>query len=481
MKYDIPRGVFSKKYKFSDGSVRSIAYSTLFQNIALFDGDSAEVWQLLFEDKGNVDRALAYIINNGTFEYNAEVEATKTLNDFIQSLTQLYLIHQKGAPLAPYPKAMESSIKKVIDQEKNPEKIFSSLMANNHIFYSLILELTYRCNERCIHCYCPENRGMVELSLSEISEILDQFESLGGFSLQITGGEPFVRSDINEILLNIARRNIVLNITSNLTLMTSDQIDLVAEIAPRSVGCSIYAAEPSIHDSVTKLPGSFQLSLERIKKLRQRGVPVVIKSPLMSHTIHQWKKIEALAKEFGCGYQFDLNITARNDGGLETLDLRCWDRSAIEELFSTRLYKIYINDEVAQLPPSEDHSDAGLCGAGATGLVISPDGTIRPCLGLITSLGNIKSNSLKEIWENSSFFPEWTSLKVSNIEKCRTCGLFPFCIKCPGSWALETGSVLKPSDYSCFLAEILSRCNVQENNHYKCCSLKENHNGKEVR
>ena len=123
-----------------------------------------------------------------------------------------------------------------------------------------------------------------------------------------------------------------------------------------------------------------------IRALRQRGIPVVLKTPLMKHTVSGWRQVEELARDLGCASQFDFNITARNDESLRPLDFRVRDESAIAELFSRRFEMLYVHGEPlsARSGPSED---ALLCGANATGLAIGPDGSIHPCIGLPLELG----------------------------------------------------------------------------------------------
>jgi radical SAM protein with 4Fe4S-binding SPASM domain len=183
-----------------------------------------------------------------------------------------------------------------------------------------------------------------------------------------------------------------------------------------------------------------------------------MKAPLMKHTIHGWRDIEALADGMECDMQFDVNITPKNDGGQSPVDLRVKDQAVLQDLFSSRFDRLYINDEPMTLAADEQRHQALLCGAGATGLAVGPDGTIRACIGLMNALGKWPQQSLRNIWEHSPFFDQWANQRLMNIEKCSTCQHFAFCNRCPGSWQLETGSVTKPPDYTCYLARIWSGC-----------------------
>lgn len=122
---------------------------------------------------------------------------------------------------------------------------------------------------------------MPELSLSQIDALLAEFASLGSFSIQLTGGETLVRRDFADILLLVKKHGLMPSITSNLTLLQDEVLEAIADAYPKSVGCSIYSARPELHDAVTCLPGSFQKSIQALRLLRERGVPVIVKTPLM--------------------------------------------------------------------------------------------------------------------------------------------------------------------------------------------------------
>jgi radical SAM protein with 4Fe4S-binding SPASM domain len=281
---------------------------------------------------------------------------------------------------------------------------------------------------------------------------------MGGMSLQITGGEIFARKDIKLILRDLQHRNIVVSVISNLTLADEEGLDLLSSLNPRSVGCSIYSADPTTHDDVTQTPGSWKRSVAAIRFLRNRGVPVIVKAPLMKNTIGGWRELETLADKMGCGLQLDVNITPKNDGRQSPTDLRVNDRVLLKDLFSSRFYRVFKSNEPMAIAPEEQRQEAVLCGAGATGLAVSPDGKVRACIGMLEELGHWPHQSLSHVWEHSPFFIRWTNQRLMDIEKCSSCQHFSFCNRCPGSWQLETGSVTRPADYTCFLAQVWADC-----------------------
>ncbi len=449
----ISEGTFTRHYSFPGQPLSSVAYHTPTQSVVFLEGDSAEVWRHLHASKGDTAAALDYILQHGNFEQAPHAAAQAILAEFVESLESADLIGW-----APPPVSRDSAIpgaapavRQAVDPTQNPELAISQFMADHHVFYSLTLELTYRCNERCVHCYLPTETRLAELSPRQIDALLGEFVDLGGLMLHLTGGELLFRKDIVEIL-NLARSHgLVTSITSNLTLLNDPVLDALIQLRPRSVGCSIYAASAELHDAITTIRGSFDRSIAAIRRLRAAGLPVIIKSPLLQSTAPGWREIEQLAGDLGCEYQFDLSITAKNDGGLSPLGQRVEDMDLLHEIFASRYYKLYNRDE-AMFTLTRPSPDAVLCGAGAAGLCVSPDGTIRPCIGLNVGLGKWPGNPLSEIWQSSPFFSEFGAIRLRDIPECSDCPDFLYCSRCPGAWHAERGDFRKPTPYTCKLA-----------------------------
>ena len=446
-------GVFSRHYALPGGECASVAYHTPSQSVVFFEGDSAEVWWRIFQAGGQTAKARDYILQNGTFQGDPESEAEAALGDFVENLQASSLLspflsehagHEAGT-------ASEPSVKSAVDVSENPELAIGQFMADHRILYSLVLELTYRCNEKCVHCYLPQETRLPELSLQQIDTLMDEFVGMGGLQIQLTGGEALFRKDFIGILSLAKKHCLVTSITTNLTLLNDDILSAIVELCPRSVGCSIYAARPELHDAITLVKGSFEKSVRAIRLLRAAGIPVIAKSPLMRNTAPHWREIEALAKQLGCEYQFDLSITAKNDGKLSPLAHRVDDSEVLKDIFSSRYYKLYVGDEPMSTMTGPS-PEASLCGAGASGLAVSPDGTIRPCIGLNIALGQWPQNSLGEVWHKSPFFAEFGAIKLRDISPCNTCPELAFCSRCPGAWLAEHGDFRKPSPYTCELA-----------------------------
>src|SRR5882724_5473087 len=186
---------------------------------------------------------------------------------------------------------------------------------------SVHVDLTMRCNERCIHCYrVIEQRP--ELTTAELKALLDDVARAGTLYLTFSGGEVFLRKDLFELLEHARRRHFDVRLKSNALLITPAKAARLRTLAVRQVDISIYSADPAVHDWVTKIPGSLVRSLEGAALLRDAGVTVKLNCPLMKQNVGQYKEIRALAERLGVLCGFDPMITAKNDGDTSPVKLR---------------------------------------------------------------------------------------------------------------------------------------------------------------
>ena len=117
----------------------------------------------------------------------------------------------------------------------------------------LHIEITMECNERCIHCYLPnklKSKGD-QLSFSDFCKIVDEFVTLGGDDITLSGGEPLKHPDFIKMLDYCNSKNLVINILSNLTLMNDELIAKLRDYNIGTIQTSIYSLKPAIHDSIT--------------------------------------------------------------------------------------------------------------------------------------------------------------------------------------------------------------------------------------
>src|ERR1700675_2769624 len=196
---------------------------------------------------------------------------------------------------------------------------------------SVQLDLTYRCNERCVHCYL-DHGDHGEMTAAEIKELLDQMADAGVFYLTVSGGEIMMRRDFFEILEHARLRTFCIKLKTNGVLIREKEADRIKALGVESVQISIYSHVPEVHDAITKLPGSLVQSIEAIRRLRAHGIQVTIANVLMVQNVNDYAGVRALAAELGAQFLMDPTVTPMMDGDRTILDLNV-DEAALREVF----------------------------------------------------------------------------------------------------------------------------------------------------
>jgi len=118
---------------------------------------------------------------------------------------------------------------------------------------SVHFDLTYRCNERCVHCYLDhEDHG--ELSTAECIDALEQLAKAGTLFLTFSGGEIFLRRDLEELLATARRLHFDVSLKTNALLVTPERAEMLWRHGVRRVQISVYSSDGAIHDAITKVP-----------------------------------------------------------------------------------------------------------------------------------------------------------------------------------------------------------------------------------
>src|SRR2546428_6510899 len=144
-----------------------------------------------------------------------------------------------------------------------------------------MIELTYGCNLRCVHCYNPTHQAKDELATAQITALIDQLAEAGGLHLAFTGGELFTRQDAFEIFAYAKSKGFAITIMTNATLITPERADRIRALSPHQVEVSIYGATQETYERVTRVPGSFRHFLSGVGLLRERAIQMIIKMPVM--------------------------------------------------------------------------------------------------------------------------------------------------------------------------------------------------------
>jgi radical SAM protein with 4Fe4S-binding SPASM domain len=312
---------------------------------------------------------------------------------------------------------------------------------------SVQLDLTYRCNERCIHCYLDhDDHG--EMTTAEIKDLLDQMVDAGVFYLTISGGEIMMRRDFFEILEHARARTFCINLKTNGVLIRKKEAARLRELGVERVQISIYSHRAEVHDAITKMPGSFRQSIEAVRFLRAQGLRVTMANVLMVQNSLDYQSVKALAAELDAKFMIDPTITPMMDGDRSILNLNV-DQATLQGVFRDGALVGNV-EEFCAPPGSVDEEALNMlpCSAGHTACYVSPYGDVYPCVQFPLPCGNVRRAKFVDIWRDSPQLKEVRSITLRDMPSCSQCTHGATCTRCPGLAYLE-GNMRGPSSQDC--------------------------------
>ena len=319
------------------------------------------------------------------------------------------------------------------------------------------LELTYRCNLRCIHCYCnqnPDDKGRrdKELSATAIFKILDDIAERGCLMLLLTGGEPLLRDDFFEIYIYAKKKGFLITFFTNATLVTPRIADFLKEWPPSKVEVTLYGISKNIYEKTTGVVGSFEQCMSGIKNLINNNIPLSLKTMVSNFNKDEVVKMREFAKGLKVDFRFDPLLHPRIDGSKAPCQYRITPKEAIEfELMNdNRLqgWKKFLDGT----GDSKKLDSLYYCGAGRDSFSIDPFGKMSVCSSCLSPSYDLGQDSFAEIWDN--FFPVILNGRYNKNFKCRGCEIESFCANCPGYSMLENSNPETIVDYLCEIAHL---------------------------
>jgi AdoMet-dependent heme synthase len=312
---------------------------------------------------------------------------------------------------------------------------------------SVQIDITYRCNERCVHCYLDhEDHG--EMTTAEIKHLLDDLADAGVFILTLSGGEILMRKDFFEILEHARRLTFCVKLKTNAVMIREREAARIRDLGVESVQVSIYSHRPEIHDAITLVPGSLKRSVDAIRFLKSQGLKVIIANVLMTENMQDYPGVRALAAELGVECTLDPTVTPMMDGNRSTLKLAVGENT-LRQVFRDQAL-VGDADEFCMLPPKpgEDDMMAMPCSAGHTAAYVSPYGDVYPCVQFPLPSGNVREKSFIDIWRHSDQLNEVRSIRLKDLPSCSQCAHGSTCTRCPGLAFME-GNMRGPSTQDC--------------------------------
>jgi len=271
---------------------------------------------------------------------------------------------------------------------------------SENLLYSALIELTYRCNLDCFYCYNDTALNGKPLSREQYLALFADLRELGAAELILSGGEPLAHPDFFALGAAARESRFLVKVKSNGHALRGRLLArLKSEVDPFVVEVSLHGATAATHDRQTRVPGSFERLMDNLRQMQAAELRLKINCTLTAWNAHELEAIYALGDGLGLAIQVNPQVTPRDNGDMEPLDISP-SREAIarwmEVLRQRSAQAVADFEPVARpAPPSKQ------CGAGSSTVSIDPYGNVYPCVQWRRPLGNLHEQSLKDIWQHS--------------------------------------------------------------------------------
>ncbi len=315
----------------------------------------------------------------------------------------------------------------------------------------VFLELTTKCNLKCRHCYNfsgMDTEDQHQLTTKEVKRLIDEAHELGVWQFDLTGGEVFLRKDIDQILEYLDQKSMAVSLFTNLTLLNQEKIEKLKKHNIKRIVTSLDGFSDELHDSFRGLKGSRQKVVDNIKLLKENNISVLVNVVIGDHNIHEVDDLINYLK-FDLQVDYSPDIILPLGRGSDLLD-----QNNYVEVVGYLKY-LQATDERCSIknigkfdPLPQSH-----CGIANKFIYITNDGHGALCPSLTYRenkdfcFGNLREKSLSDIWKELT--RRYGKINCKKVDECKAID------KCSGGCRARAyslyGSIEGPDQSYCSL------------------------------
>lgn len=340
-------------------------------------------------------------------------------------------------------------------------------------------ELTPVCNMNCKMCYVRMSKSQQEsihrlYSGEEWLSLAKEAKDRGMLYLLLTGGEPFLRDDLKDILAGLCQLGLVVSMNSNGTLIDEKVMEWLVKTPPVRINITLYGSSNETYARLCNNPKGFDQVKHAIRLLKEAGIVVKLNCSLTPDNADDLEGIMEFARSEGLVVQATSYMfpPLRKDKSLIGKNNRFSAKDAA--YYSAKIERLLNGDErflermknTELLTLNTDNEDCGdiegegiRCRAGKCSFWITWDGRMLPC-GMLPDQGvNVFEKGFDQSWQEIHRF----ALDIRLPAKCKSCSLKDQCKACAAMVMTESGNFHDIPQYRCDMAhEYISACKIVE-------------------
>jgi radical SAM protein with 4Fe4S-binding SPASM domain len=324
------------------------------------------------------------------------------------------------------------------------------------------IEVTRRCPLECLHCYNNLPMGDLEAKQRELTKeehfrVLDELVEMGCFWILYTGGEIFARKDFLEIYTYAKQKGFLVTLFTNGTIINEQIADYLAEWPPFAIEITLYGRTRKTYEALTAIPGSYDRCLRGIRLLKERGLPLKLKTVATSINKHEVSAMRRFAEEeLGVEFKMDGQINPRIDCSQSPLAVRLTPEEVVALDMSAPKgvseYRRLAKHDLENPPNLAQIDTVYHCGGGMSGFAINAYGEMGICVISQQETFSVREVGVRKVWEDSLL--RLRARKRTRVTKCIQCRIQSLCGMCPANGEMESGDRESPVEFLCHVAHL---------------------------
>lgn len=316
------------------------------------------------------------------------------------------------------------------------------------------LELTPLCNLRCVHCYMGDYPINALLSTEQWKRIIDKLYEAGVFILYMTGGEILTRRDFLDIYVHAKKKGFIIELLTNITLLTDEMVEVFMQFPPATVSISIYGTNEDTYERVTGVKGSYRQFVAGVQKLKDADIDIELKFIGLKENYHDFKVAEQYANQMGAKFKYTFEIFPTLQGDRSGIQHRLSNQEIVaiesEHEHSARIYANNIRHDNPYA--NQDQVPLYTCNVASTLCYIDCQGFVSPCNKMRLKDHNLTNEDLQTIWKD--YIQKYAHMLAPKDYKCAKCPNIHLCSPCPVVNYLYTGDYTTPNLETCELIQM---------------------------
>jgi pyrroloquinoline quinone biosynthesis protein E len=293
----------------------------------------------------------------------------------------------------------------------------------------LLAELTYRCPLQCPYCSNPLEFAALkdELDTEQWVSVLRQARELGAAQLGLSGGEPLVRRDLEELVTEARQLGYYSNLITSGVGLTDERVRALREAGLDHIQVSFQSSDAGVNEVLSGSRKAFEQKLAMARAVKEHGYPMVLNFVLHRHNIDQTEDILALSEQLQADY-VELANVQYHGWAMHNRDALMPSRAQLERAEAvTNAYRAANPDgmKLYFVVPDyyEERPKPCMNGWAKMFLTIAPDGAALPCHSareLPMAFPNVRDRALRDIWYADDSFNQYRGDDWM-VEPCRSC------------------------------------------------------------